>query len=215
MSAGTSTLCPRLETGKSSVTPCTKPITMAWKKLRWAGTARRSQGSPLFANCAASEFGLGFAAQGLLEVAASTSPPSLREPHRRTEPSSCERMVTQNWRRLFGVRPKGVSSPCSTLASSTRSSRIRPALDRPVLVHALDGFVDAGEAVRLIARAPVGNVAAPGRRPVRRRPAARLSRSPAGDDFRRRPLGELRRSRVAAVLPHRRRRGRVPAADRA
>ena len=29
--AGMRILCPRLETGKSSVTPCYRPITMAWR----------------------------------------------------------------------------------------------------------------------------------------------------------------------------------------
>jgi hypothetical protein len=31
MSAGTSTECPRLETGNSSLIPCSRPITAAWR----------------------------------------------------------------------------------------------------------------------------------------------------------------------------------------
>ncbi len=36
ISAGSSTLCPRLETGKSSVTPWTRPVTTASRYVRWA-----------------------------------------------------------------------------------------------------------------------------------------------------------------------------------
>jgi hypothetical protein len=35
ISAGISTLCPRLETGKSSVTPWTRPVTTASRYVRW------------------------------------------------------------------------------------------------------------------------------------------------------------------------------------
>ncbi len=36
ISAGSSTLCPRLETGKSSVTPWMRPVTTASRYVRWA-----------------------------------------------------------------------------------------------------------------------------------------------------------------------------------
>ncbi len=42
ISAGSSTLCPRLETGNSSVTPCTSPVTAAWRYVRWYDIARAS-----------------------------------------------------------------------------------------------------------------------------------------------------------------------------
>ncbi len=38
ISAGIRTLCPRLETGKSSVTPWTSPVTTAWRYVRWYDT---------------------------------------------------------------------------------------------------------------------------------------------------------------------------------
>ena len=42
ISAGNSTLCPRLETGNSSVTPWTSPVTTAWRYVRWYDTGRAS-----------------------------------------------------------------------------------------------------------------------------------------------------------------------------
>src|SRR5277367_149464 len=40
ISAGMSTLCPRLETGNSSVTPWTSPVTTAWTYVRWYDIGR-------------------------------------------------------------------------------------------------------------------------------------------------------------------------------
>jgi len=40
ISAGSSTLCPRLETGNSSVTPWTRPVTTAWAYVRWIDISR-------------------------------------------------------------------------------------------------------------------------------------------------------------------------------
>src|ERR1019366_2000018 len=42
-SVGNSTVCPRLEIGKSSLTPCSRPRTIAWNELRGdaRGTASR------------------------------------------------------------------------------------------------------------------------------------------------------------------------------
>ena len=40
ISAGSSTLCPRLETGNSSVTPWTSPVTTAWRYVRWYDIGR-------------------------------------------------------------------------------------------------------------------------------------------------------------------------------
>ena len=40
ISAGISTLCPRLETGNSSVTPCMSPVTTACRYVRWYDIGR-------------------------------------------------------------------------------------------------------------------------------------------------------------------------------
>ena len=82
----------------------------------------------------------------------------------------------------------------------------------PVLLHALTGFVDAGQAGRLAARAPAGDLRAPPRRHVRRRHLARLPLPPAADGLRVRPLGVVRGAVAAAARGRRRRGHAVPAA---
>ena len=83
-----------------------------------------------------------------------------------------------------------------------------------MLVHALNGFVDAGSAPRLVADHLLATPAARGRRDLRRRPARGLPVPAPGDGLRPRPLRVLRAPRAAAVRGAGPRRPGLPAAAR-
>ena len=89
-----------------------------------------------------------------------------------------------------------------------------PDLGQPVLIQALTGFVDAGNASRLAREQLLDLAGRPHDRHLRRRPALRLPVPPPGDDLRRGPLGGLRRPRAGPAPAARRRRDPVPPAHR-
>ncbi len=84
----------------------------------------------------------------------------------------------------------------------------------PVMIHALEGFSDAGHAIRLAAAASEEH---PGHRAggvVRHRRTAGLPVATAADDVQDRPLHPLRGTRTQPVRPARQRRNAVSAARR-
>ncbi len=84
----------------------------------------------------------------------------------------------------------------------------------PVLIHALEGFSDAGHAIRLAAEHLQEH---PGHRAggvVRHRRTAGLPVAPAADDVQDRPLHPLRRPAAEPLRPARQRRHAVSAAGR-
>ena len=84
----------------------------------------------------------------------------------------------------------------------------------PVMIHALEGFSDAGHAIRLAAAAPEEHAGHRAGGVVRHRRTAGLPVAAAADDVQDRPLHPLRGSRAEPVRPARQRRDAVSAAGR-
>ena len=82
----------------------------------------------------------------------------------------------------------------------------------PVMIHALEGFSDAGHAIRLAAAAPEEHSGHRAGGVVRHRRTAGLPVATAADDVQDRPLHPLRGTRAEPVRPARQRRNAVSAA---
>ena len=103
--------------------------------------------------------------------------------------------VERSRRERGGDRAAGVVSD-RRRGSALRRSTVVPTLDSPVLVVALEGWIDAGLGAAAAAQALVADLHPTVDRDVRRRPAARLPRTTPGDAPPRRR--EHRRSRGPA-----------------